>query len=138
MGNVSINASLQGSGFQSAASIIASLIFSAEDTTVIIEEPEVFLHKDSQEVLADLFNHVVSTSKKQVIFSTHSWDMLLPFASDIAQDMARRGSPHIRADPQKFKMFLYQKISGVATASEYPLATKTWLQFKTDMKRTIG
>jgi hypothetical protein len=138
VGNVPINASLQGSGFQSAASIIASLIFSPDDTTIVIEEPEVFLHKDSQEVLADLFNHIVSTTRKQVIFSTHSWDMLLPFASDIAQDMARRGSSHVIADPQKFKMFLFEKVAGVSTASEYPLAAKTFQHFKTDMRRTLG
>jgi energy-coupling factor transporter ATP-binding protein EcfA2 len=138
MGNVSINASLQGSGFQSAASIIASLIFSPKDATIIIEEPEVFLHKDSQEVLADLFNYVVSSSEKQVILSTHSWDMLLPFASDIAVDMARRGGSHVRAVPEKFKMVLFQKSAGVSNASEYPLATKTWVHFKEDMKRTLG
>jgi len=138
MANVPVNASLQGSGFHSAASIIASLIFSPRNATVIIEEPEVFLHKDTQEVLADLFNEVVSSEQKQVIFSTHSWDMLLPFASDIIQDASKRGASHVLANSQKFKMFIFSKISGKVTVNQYPLVTKTFRQLKDDLKITWG
>jgi predicted ATPase len=138
MGNMPVNASLQGSGFHNAASIIASLVFSPKGSTIIVEEPEVHLHKNSQEVLADLFNEIVSSEKKQVIFSTHSWDMLLPFASDVLPDAAKRSSSHIRAHPKSVRMYMFNKISRRVDVKKYPLASKTFRQLKDDLKITWG
>ena len=46
---LTVNASLQGSGFQSVASVISAVVFSPKGSTIIIEEPEICLHKRSQE-----------------------------------------------------------------------------------------
>ncbi len=82
---VDINLAYQGTGTQKALSAIAALVFSPGGSTIIIEEPEIHLHPRSQEVLVDLFNTAVTKWNKQVIITTHSWDMLLPFISDIGQ-----------------------------------------------------
>jgi predicted ATPase len=113
-GTVPINMSLQGSGFQSATSIIAALVFSPEGSTIIIEEPEVFLHPSSQEVIVDLINDAVKNQNKQVIFSTHSFNILCPFYNDCGREAnrVRRGEKHERADPQKFSLYTFEKTLG--------------------------
>lgn len=106
-----LNASCHGSGFHSVASVISAVVFSPKGTTVIIEEPEICLHKKSQEAIVDLFNQAVKDQGKQIIFTTHSWDMLLPFISDIGRG-AKRGKQHVRADPKKFTLLTFNKSQG--------------------------
>lgn len=137
-GNIPVNVSLQGSGFQSAAAIIAAVVFSPKDSTIIIEEPEVFLHPDSQEAMVDMINDAVNNQGKQLIFSTHSCNVLLPFFNDIGQGAARRTGEHIRADPQKFSMYVFQKISGKVSIEQYPLREKTFRQFREDFRHIWG
>lgn len=107
---LTVNASLQGSGFHSAAAVISAVVFSPKGSTVIIEEPEICLHKRSQEGIVDLFNHAVRQGK-QIIFATHSWDMLLPFISDVGRG-SKRGKQHVRADPEKFTLLALNKSEG--------------------------
>jgi predicted ATPase len=137
-GNIPVSVSLQGSGFQTATAIIAAFVFSPEDTTLIIEEPEVFLHSDSQEVLVDLINNAVNIEKKQVIFSTHSWNILLPFFSDIGVDASRRTDDHVRANTNNFSMYTFGKKSGKVSIETYPLHQKTFRQFREDFKMVLG
>jgi len=106
-----INASLQGSGFHSVASVISAVVFSPKGSTVIIEEPEICLHKRSQEGIVDLFNSAVNDQGKQIIFTTHSWDMLLPFISDVGRG-AKRGKQHVYTDPEKFTLWAFNKSEG--------------------------
>jgi predicted ATPase len=136
--NMPVNVSLQGSGFQSAAAIIAAVVFSPKGSTIIIEEPEVFLHPDSQEVMVDMINDAVNNQKKQLIFSTHSCNILLPFFSDIGRDAARRTGDHICADPHKFSMYVFKKISGKVSIEPYPLHEKTFRQFREDFRHIWG
>jgi energy-coupling factor transporter ATP-binding protein EcfA2 len=105
-----INLTYQGTGIQKALSIIAALVFSPEGSTIIIEEPETNLHARSQEGLADLFNLAVNKWKKQVVFTTHSWDMLLPFVSDVGKGQ-KRGEQHPKANPGSFKLIVFRKVT---------------------------
>lgn len=137
-GNIPVNVSLQGSGFQSAAAIVSAVTFSPEGSTIIIEEPEVFLHPSSQEVMADMINDAVNNHKKQLIFSTHSCNILLPFWSDIGLDAPRRTGEHVCSDPKKFSMWIFNKISGKISIERYPLHTKTFRRFREDFKYIWG
>jgi len=130
---------MQGSGFQSAAAIISAVVFSPEGSTVIIEEPEAFLHPSSQEVIVDMMNDAVNNHAKQIIFSTHSCNILLPFFSDVGTDAAARSKEkHIAADPKKFSMWTFEKTSGKNSISPYPLQKKTFRQFRDDFKYIWG
>jgi len=137
-GNMPVNVSLQGSGFQSAAAIVAAIVFSPVGSTIIIEEPEVFLHPNSQEVIVDMINEAVNNHKKQVIFSTHSCNILLPFYNDVGLNGARRCAEHISADPNKFSMWTFQKAAGKVSIDRYPLQNKTFQHFRQDFKHIWG
>jgi hypothetical protein len=139
-GNIDINASLQGSGFQSAATIVCAVIFSPDGSTLIIEEPEAFLHPRSQEAIVDMINEAVTKSGKQVIFSTHSTNTLLPFWNDCGLDResVRRGAGHCIADPSKFGMWTFEKTEGRVSVKNYPIQKKTFKQFKDDFKYIWG
>ena len=137
-GETDVNVSLQGSGFQSAAAIVSAVVFSPEGSTLIIEEPEAFLHPKSQEVIVDMINDVVNNHNKQVIFSTHSCNILLPFFSDVGLDAPKRGKEHIIADPKKFSMWTFKKISGKVSINRYPLHQKTFKNFRQDFKYIWG
>lgn len=108
---LAFNASLHGSGFHSVASVISAVVFSPKGSTVIIEEPEICLHKRSQEAIVDLFNSAIKDQGKQIIFTTHSWDMLLPFISDVGRG-SKRGKQHVHADPAKFTLLAFNKSEG--------------------------
>jgi len=137
-GDTPVNVSLQGSGFQSAAAVVSAVVFSPKDSTIIIEEPEVYLHPKSQEVIVDLINDAANNHRKQVIFSTHSCNILLPFYNDIGQDAPKRSQEHIIADPNKFSMWTFNKISGKVSIERYPLHEKTFKQFREDFKYIWG
>lgn len=139
-GTVPVNMSLQGSGFQSATSIIGALVLSPPNSTIVIEEPEVFLHPSSQEVLVDLMNDAVRNQNKQVIFSTHSFNILCPFYNDCGREANRvkRGKEHERADPQKFSLYAFEKTAGQVSIARYPIQKKNFTEFKNDFKHIWG
>lgn len=137
-GSVPVNISLQGSGVQSALAIISALIFSPNDSTIIIEEPEAFLHPESQETLLDLINFVVKEKNKQVIFTTHSSNILLNLFRDTSKGGANRGDQHITADETKFSMWTFRNSGGQVTIDKYPIESKTRPQFVTDFKIMWG
>jgi predicted ATPase len=137
-GNLPVNVSLQGSGFQNASTIMSGVIFSPIGSTIIIEEPEIFLHPKSQEIVVDMINNAVNNHGKQVIFSTHSMNMLLAFWSDVGCDPSIRGREHTRADSKKFSMWIFNKVSGKVSIEKYPLHTKTFKDFRDDFKFIWG
>jgi len=99
--NVNIN--LQGSGIQNAATIIAAVVFSPDDSTIIIEEPENFLQYSSVKGLIDLFNDIIATTNKQIILITHSWDILTTYVNDIGNGLPRTG-PAVITNSNSFRM----------------------------------
>lgn len=132
-----LNASLHGSGFHSIASVISAVVFSPKGTTVVIEEPEICLHKRSQEAIVDLFNSAVEEQGKQIIFSTHSWDMLLPFISDVGRG-AKRGKQHIRAEPEKFTLVAFNKSEGHVSIKPIDLSSMKVSDVKNYLKKLWG
>jgi len=132
-----MNASLQGSGLQSIASVIAAVVFSPKGSILIIEEPEICLHKKSQETIVDLFNDAVNNQGKQIIFTTHSWDMLLPFISDVGRG-TKRGKQHVHADPAKFKLLAFNKVNGHVIIEPIDLSTMKVSDVKNYLKKLWG
>jgi len=134
---LAFNASLHGSGFHSVASVIATTVFSPRGSTVIIEEPEICLHKKSQEAIIDLFNSVVNDQGKQIIFTTHSWDMLLPFISDVGRGR-KRGKQHIQADPKKFTLLAFSKSEGHVSIEPVDLSSMKVYDVTNYLKKLWG
>ncbi len=110
--SIDVNVSNQGAGMQNLLTVMSALIFSPEGATVIIEEPESHVHPRAQEVLVDLMNMAVKDWKKQVIVITHSWDMILPFASDIG-GWGTRGKEHVVADSDTFSLRAFYRKDGI-------------------------
>ena len=134
---LAINASLQGSGFQSIACVLSAVVFSPKGSTVIIEEPEICLHKKSQEAIVNLFNYAVKDQEKQIIFTTHSWDMLLPFISDVGRG-TKRGRQHVHADPQKFTLLAFNKSEGHVRIEPIDLSNMKVSDVKNYLKELWG
>jgi hypothetical protein len=134
---VDINLAYQGTGTQKVLSTIAALVFSPEGSTVIVEEPEIHLHPRSQEVLIDLFNLAVTRWGKQVIFTTHSWDMLLPLISDVG-DGSERGKTHVKADPKEFKLVTFARDGDQVKIEDYDLENKDFMKVRAYFKQLWG
>ncbi len=115
--DVSVNLAYQGTGIQKALTIIAGVIFSPPEYTVIIEEPEVHLERGSIEGLVDLFNYAVMKWNKQIIISTHSIDLLLQYASDLGLGTSR-GKDHVRIAESKFKLVAFERQAGKISIRE--------------------
>jgi predicted ATP-dependent endonuclease of OLD family len=88
----------------------------------------------------DLINDAVKNQNKQVIFSTHSFNILSPFYNDCGREANRvkRGEKHVRADPQKFSLYTFEKTSGQVSIARYPICEKNFTEFKNDFKQIWG
>ena len=133
----SINLSLQGSGMQNIATIIAGIVFSPQNSTIIIEEPENFLNSRSIEILVDLFNHAVNNLSKQIIITTHSWEILNAYCSDIGEG-ADRGNIHVKAKPEDFKLIVFNEELGANKIQEYDLRNKKYSDVRNYFKELWG
>ena len=133
-----INITQSGSGIQRALQIICAIVFSENNSVIIIEEPEMNLHPSAQEVLVDLFNTAANEWRKQIIITTHSWDMILEIYSDIGLQSKGRGSSHVRTNGENFRMAKLSSQNGKAEVESYDMAKKTFDQLKSDFKRLWG
>jgi len=131
-----VNVAFQGGGIQRALQIIAAIVFSPKGSVIMIEEPEMNLHKETQEILVDLFNKAVNEWEKQIIVTTHSWDMILPFISDIGKG-SKRGADHVKADPSKFKLVAFSFQGGIIRIEDYDIR-KEFDLIKKDFKLIWG
>lgn len=132
-----VNLSLQGSGIQAIISIVAALIFSPKGHTIIIEEPENFLHSKTIETLVDLFNYSVNKLTKQVIVVTHSWDILRQYISDIGQG-GNRGNQHEKAIAADFQLITFNTKLGSEKIKNYDLSNKKFEEVISDFKVLWG
>lgn len=127
----------EGTGIQNATIIISAIIFSPPGSVICIEEPENFLHSKSQEILVDLFNYATKNLDKQIIFSIHSWNMLLPFISDVGKGK-KRGKQHILADPNNFSMVTFNLGLGKNKIGSYDLTNQKFTVVRSDFKQLWG
>jgi hypothetical protein len=134
---IDVNVAYQGTGVQKALSTVAALVFSPNGSTIIIEEPEIHLHKRSQQVLIDLINKAVNDWKKQVIFTTHSWDMVLPFVSDVGKG-SKRGQGHVIARPENFKLVVFDRIKDDIAVSELDIKSMEFMDFQREVGKLWG
>jgi AAA ATPase domain len=133
---VDINMAYQGTGIQKTLTVIAGVVFSPEGSTIVIEEPEIHLHPRSQEIIVDLFNTAVNDWHKQVIFTAHSWNMLLPFISDIGEG-TKRGS-HPIASPDNFRLVTFSQDVDDVEIKDYDLKGKNFRTVRDDFKKLWG
>lgn len=122
---IEVNVNMQGSGINHAIAIIAGVFFSPQNATIIIEEPEIFLHMKSAEKLVDLFNYAVTNLSKQIIVTTQSWSVLRPYVLDIATGSNKRGHAHKIAKAEDFKLIEFSHNLGADKIKEYPLKDKS-------------
>lgn len=120
----SVNLSLQGSGLQNVATIIAGIIFSKKGDTIIIEEPENYLHRESVEKLVDLINFAVNELGKQIIITTHSWNIIGTYSEDLAKDVSRRTRIHEPAKSEHFRLIEFGRELREQKIQEYTLPDK--------------
>jgi AAA15 family ATPase/GTPase len=133
----SINLSLQGNGIQNIITIVTGIIFSDSDTTIIIEEPENFIHSRNIELLVDLFNYAVNNLNKQIIIVTHSFEIINYYCSDVGAGRPR-GKQHVKIDPQKFKLITIHEDLGKDKIQEYDLINKEYMDVRMDFKKLWG
>jgi len=135
-GGVDVNMAYQGTGIQKTLTVIAGTVFSPEGSTIVIEEPEIHLHPRSQEVIVDLFNTAVNEWHKQVIFTAHSWNMLLPFISDVGEG-TKRGN-HPKANPGNFSLVTFAENGDDIEIKNYDLKGKNFRTVRDDFKKLWG
>ncbi len=128
-----VNINLQGSGIQNATTIVAAVIFSPDNSTIIIEEPENFLNYGSVETLLDMFNDVISRTSKQIIISTHSWDVLTTYTNDIGNGLTRNTN-HVITDPSTFGMLTFKQELSTRKIEDYPLQGRDIGRVMDDMR----
>ena len=133
----SINMHFQGNGIQNAMTIIAAVIFSPKYSTIIIEEPELFQHSNSIEVLVDLFNYAVNKLDKQIIVVTHSFEIINTYCSDIGQARSR-GNDHVIANSDDFKLIVVNKSLTPEKIKEYSLKDKKYTDVRNYFKDLFG
>jgi len=132
-----INMHFQGDGIQNAITIIAAVVFSPRNGTIIIEEPELYQHSNSIETLVDLFNYAVNELDKQIIIVTHSFEIINAYCSDIGK-VSSRSSDHVKANPDDFKLVVVNKTLGDERIKEYDLAGKKYADVRKDFKVLLG
>ena len=133
-----VNIAQSGSGLQRALQIICAIVFSPSNSVILIEEPEMNLNPAAQEILVDLFNTAVNQWQKQIIVTTHSWDMILEAYSDIGPQSNGRGKDHVATNAESFRLVKLSSPDGCVYAESYDLRTKKFDQLKIDFKRSLG
>jgi len=84
----SLNAALAGLGSRQILPIIVQIFAAESGSTIMVEEPEISLHPESQVLLDELFAAAI-TEGKQVICTTHSPFMILSINRVIKKGLAK-------------------------------------------------
>lgn len=105
---------------------------------IMIEEPEMNLHRETEGILFDLFNQAVNEWDKQIVLTTHSVNLLLLAYSDIGMQGSGRGASHIKANAKKFRLETLSSDAGQINIRDYPLPHKTFKDFQADFRLMLG
>jgi len=132
-----VNLSQQGSGINNAITIIAGIIFSPPNSTIIIEEPENYLNSRSIEYLVDLFNYAVNHLSKQIIITTHSWEIMMAYCSDIGEGKDR-GNTHEKANPDDFQLIVFNEKLGSEKITYYDIRGRKFSDVRSYFKDLWG
>jgi predicted ATPase len=71
-----VNLLTGGYGLNTAFPVIMQSLISPDGSAILIEEPEIHLHRGAQEILFELFLKCIK-DEKQIIFTTHSFDFFI-------------------------------------------------------------
>lgn len=133
-----VSLSSQGAGIQNAISIISALVFSPDGSTIVVEEPESHLHPRAQEMLVDLANLATKEWNKQVVLITHSWNVLLPYVSDVGAGTPR-GREHVKTDETKFSLVTFSRgKSGIEVERKSLANAAKYVQTRDEFKKLWG
>lgn len=80
--DTALNTALASHGSKQVLSIILQLFWSEPGDVIMIEEPEISLHPDSQVTLAEMFAEAIRQGK-QIIITTHSEFLLLALGKPV-------------------------------------------------------
>ena len=86
--DTALNSALASHGSKQMLSIIVQLFWSEPHDIVMIEEPEISLHPDSQALLPELFAEVINEGK-QIVITTHSEFLLLAMSGPVRNGLIR-------------------------------------------------
>ena len=134
--SVTVSINFQGSGIQNIIQIMAAVFFSKGEI-VIIEEPEVFLHPKSVEILVDLFNYAINNMGKQIIITTHSMEVINAYCSDVGEG-TKRGEQHEKIKPEDFTLYIINDDPSKPKIEEYNLVGKKYSDVRSDFKELWG
>jgi predicted ATPase len=82
-----------GFGISQVLPVVTTLFFAPEDSTILIEQPELHLHPRAQAHLADLLLYVAEHRKLQLIIESHSEHLLRRLQRRIAEHENEYASP---------------------------------------------
>lgn len=127
----SVNLIGTGSGLNTVIPVVMTCIYSPKGSTILIEEPEIHLHTKALNILLDLFLNEIYDNDKQIIFTTHSWD--------IHRDLYSRIS-HKKISEEKIEKisrFDFKNENGKIIAEDTDLKVG-FQKFIADLKELLG
>lgn len=84
-----VNLLTVGSGINTVLPVIMQSLLTPDGSTILIEEPEIHLHRGAQTTIFDMFIERLSNENKQIIFTTHSYDLLLAWYHSIKHSVLK-------------------------------------------------
>ncbi len=117
-----------GTGLNKVISVAMLSIFSPENSTILIEEPEMHLHTKAINMLMDLFLEETHSNNKQIIFTTHSWDIHLYLWKRIHEK---------KITQEKIARFDFSNENGKTSVENEDLE-KTFINYRDNLKNLLG
>ncbi len=74
--DISYSEAFAGSGEFAAVMLVMRILSAPDNSLILLDEPEVSLHPSAQEALFKFLMHAAKKKKHQIVFATHSPDMI--------------------------------------------------------------
>ena len=107
-----------GFGVSQVLPVLVLLYYAPAYSTVVLEQPEIYLHPAVQSALADLIITIVQDRRIQVILESHSEHLLQRLLRRIAEG---KNSPYPAISPEDVKLFFCRSVKGVSRLDELKL-----------------